>query len=267
MSVNITFDIKEYSDPVTDSETGDETGEVIIYRDYVRLDEPQKGFVLLAYLAFTKKGKRLWAFADPLSIPSQRYLSVTAFVTLAQLDTTDPKNLQGGYNRIVEMLNSDEADNIEKAKLIAEKCQQVIALTDPVQKWLNLATTFLFYDDENPLYYDKRVNKEKLKLIQGLDNAERKAIAEWTRSYFDKLIQTLLTNNPECFVETTEHRDFFTIIDDLVTNEKELKDFLNAVGNKSNVQRDLLLKYSVKELYGDMATYIRNADKLKELYE
>lgn len=260
--LELSFKIIQYVEPVINAQ-GEETAETVTYRDYVKLDDPCKGQVYLTFLAFEKKGKQFWAFADATNIPANRYLAVTAFITLSQVEATK-EDLKEAFRKIGELLRGGDT---EKALMLSDKCQQVVILTDPLQKWLNLATAFLFYSDENPLFYDNKVNKEKLKLINSLSNAEKKIMAEWTREYFDRIMSALLRQNPECFVESEDARDFFGVLEDLSQNEKEMKDFLNAVAAKSSFERDRLLMYPIKTLYDDMAIFIRQSEKIKELYD
>ena len=263
MSLDLSFRTIQYDEPMTDLQTGEETGDVITYKDYIKIDEPNKGAVYLVFKAFEFKERKLWAFSDPTNIPANRYLSVTAFMTLAGIDASK-EDLQMSFTKIADLLKNGEE---QKALSIAEKCNSIIQLTDPMQKYLNLATAFLLFDDENPLYYDKRMNKAKLTFLGTLSSVEKKRVCEWTREYFDRIIQNLMRSSPECFVETKDERDFFNVLEDLSQNEREMEDFLNAVAAKSQSDRDRLMMYPVKSLYADMCIYIRNSERIREHYE
>lgn len=260
MSLNVSFSVFNYTESLPNLETLEDSGKVLTFRDLTKLDEPYKGRTYVQHLAFEIKGHKFFAFSNPQEIPANRYIAVTAFVTLSQVDATKD-DLLAAFGSISQMLLDGDT---EGAQRYAEKCRQVVALTNAVTKWLNLATAFLIYDNENPLYYETRTNKAKLELFSSCDTKQKKDISEWTRDYFDRLIQRLLKDNPECFLETEQagQHGFFDTLTELVERDKQMSSFLNNVASKSQADRDRLLMYPVEALYKDMRTFIIEGENM-----
>ena len=265
MSLHLSYEIKEYREAIPTAEQDDnepQAEQFATFRDYLKLDEPNKGRVFVANLFKTVNGRNLWAFSSHNDIGAQRYLSATLFYQMAQLDVT-ADDLKRGFNKVTTFLTEGKTD---EALQLSQSCETVISLTDTKTRWLNLSSCFLLFDDENPMFYDKRVNKEKISFLFSLDHKTQKDVVEWARDYFETGITDLLKRFPECFVskdEDTEQGDFYDALKDLLVKEQQMNEFLNAVGNKSATERDRLLNYTITQLYNDMGVFIRVADKME----
>lgn len=251
----IHFDIKEYT------EVNDEDFTEVIYRDYTKKTAPKLGVVFVAYLVF-EKPRRLWAFSNVLDLPAERWLSVAAFVEFATMQV-GPEDLKKAFEKSIELLN---VQDYEGAMVLNQQCKALIEMSNDTLKWLNLATCFLFFDDENPLVYDMKQADIKKQILYGLPENDKKAIAEFSQDYFSRIIEELVHVCPEMFTASKEEgkkHEFYETLQHLREKETSLNLMLLKMVNEVPTARDYILQYPISDLYSDIRYFILNNQKDK----
>jgi hypothetical protein len=255
---NLNFHISEpYEEtPYVDTDGG----KVFTFRDYVKLDEPNKGKTFLVTLFREFKSKKLWYFSNASDIPAARYLQVTAFIVLASLDASK-EDMQLAFEKIQTLI---EGGKIEEALQLTATCNSIIKLTDLEERYLNLATVFLFFDDENPMYWDNKIAKQKKIFFDNLPQSDKVKICNWAASYYDQSISELLAEYPECFTEgKSVDKPFFEVLEDIQQKSKEMDDFLYIASDGSKLERSMMLSDTIGSVYGEMSAFFRNYEKMR----
>lgn len=241
------FEIRQYKEDIEGSEYE--------FRDYVRCEAPNIGATVLANKVFHFT-RDFWAFSNPADIPANRWFQVDSYVQLATMQTT-LEDLRGGYAEISRLIHEGLIQEAEKlSSLLAE----IIELSDEGRKWINLATCFLFLDNENPMVFDNRNASIKREILFALPEEKKNQVYIWILAYFTQLIEYLQTVCPLLFKSESEENEeelpFFEIMAKFSNKQNDINLMLLQMSKGDLQQRDYILNYGIGDLYADIHYFI-----------
>lgn len=251
------FRIKEYSEEVDGNE--------YLFRDYTRIEQPNVGSVLIANKVFNFT-RGFWAFSNPADIPANRWFQVDSYVQLATMKVS-LEDLKEGYSKINELIN---AGLIGEAEKMSSFLSEIIDLSDETNKWLNLATCFLFLDNENPMIFDQKNATIKREILFALPEEKKNGVLIWVLAYFTQLIEYLQTVCPLLFDNGEESEDeipFYYMMERFAKKQNDINMMLLQMAEGVLQQRDYILQYAVGDLYADIHYFIQRNKKSEAVHQ
>lgn len=232
------------------------------YRDLTKISDPNRGRTYTQYEAFNFNGKAFFAFSDVHSLPAERYLNASSLVQLATIECSN-EDLKDAFTKANKLMETD----LEAAKRFLVHCQQITELTNELEKWLNLAGVFLMFEEENPLFYEMKYQQPKKAIFAQLDKKQKRAVAEFARDQFARLMQTLYQIAPECFEGQQSKTDFFEVLQSFDKINVSMNLMLRQVSENDLQKRDMLMQYPIGDLYADIRYMMLESEKTKKALE